>query len=133
MEKEFFFKTDNLIIWRPVGILDYKKIMAFIDFLNEQSEERDSHYLRFIDLSKISNVTVASEELYGIASHRKQFAEKKFDYKVKMGFYVTDTLSFGMARMYENLLDSMQYDISIYYSLEEVAEFLQVDVTLLKE
>ena len=133
MGREYFFKTENLVIWRPVGILDRKKIIDFITFLNEKSLERDDEFARFIDLSKISDVTVEYEELYEIASHRKQLAEKKFAYKVKIGFYVTDALSFGMARMYENLLDSMHYEIGIFYSCEEVAEFLQVDVAYLSE
>ena len=133
MDKEYFFRTDNLVIWRPKAILDQTKIIDFINFLDEQSSKKDSDFLRFIDLSKISDVTAKYEELYEIASQRKQLAEKNFDLKVKMGFYVTDTLSFGMARMYENLLDSQHYEISINYSLEKVADFLQVDVTLLME
>lgn len=133
MENEYFFKTENLVIWRPVGILDRKKIIDFITFLDEQSLKIGSKFVRFIDLSKISDVTAEYEALHEIASHRKQLAEEKYDYKVKIGFYVTDALSFGMARMYENLLDSMHYDIGIFYSLEDVAEFLQVDTAFLSE
>jgi len=58
MYKEYFFKTDQLVIWRPSGILDSEKIYEFISFLNKSSEERDPHFDRFIDLSQSSGISV---------------------------------------------------------------------------
>jgi hypothetical protein len=50
-----------------------------------------------------------------------------------MAFYVKDSLSYGMARMYENLMQSSKYEIKILYSLEEIADFLQTDMSLLRD
>jgi len=73
------------------------------------------------------------EELSGIADQRSDYASKHLEKKVKMAFFVTHPLSFGMARMYENLLDNAKFEINIYYSLEEASKFLDVDLSLLKE
>ena len=131
MNEEFYFKTDNLVIWRPTGMLDLKKIQAFITFLDEQISKRDPHYIRFIDLSKIGGISIKYEEVYSIAESRKEYASKELREKVKMAIYVKDSLSFGMARMYESILDQSLYDINIYYDLQEAANFLQVDISLL--
>jgi hypothetical protein len=131
--KEYYFKTDDMVIWRPTGILDLKKIHAFINFLNEQISKRDPHYIRFIDLSQISGISINYEEVHSIAAVRKEYASKELRKKVKMAIYVRDALSFGMARMYESILDQYLYEINIFYDLQEVANFLQVDVSLLSE
>ena len=41
MDKEYFFKTDQLIIWRPTGVLDSAKIYEFIRYMDATSEKRD--------------------------------------------------------------------------------------------
>lgn len=133
MEKEYFFKTDHLVIWRPVGAIDVDKIREFIVFLNQQSSKSDLQFDRFIDLSKINGISVNYEELSGIADQRSEYASKHLGKKVKMAMFVTHPLSFGMARMYENLLDNAKFEINIYYSIEEASKFLDVDLSLLKE
>lgn len=129
--KEFFFKTEDLVIWRPTGNLTSSKIKEFIDFLNEHNSIRDPHFHRYIDLSQIKTISVNFDELSGWASFRKSFTEGLLKRKVKMAFLVTNTLSFGMARMYENLLDSKFYDIGIFYTIGENADFLDCDHKLL--
>lgn len=130
--KEFYFKTDDLVIWRPHNSIDLEKIQAFVNFLNQQNPVRGSQFMRFIDLTHAKNISVDSDDLYNIASLRRKYAARALREKVKVAFFVNNSFTFGMARMYENILDSTSYDIHIYYSLEEVAEFLDVDISLLK-
>jgi len=133
MAKEYFFKTDNLLIWRPTGQIQIEKIQDFVKFLEESFTMNNPDFMRFIDLSHIEGISVNYEELYGIAADRRDYANKKFEDIVKLAFYVTNALSFGMARMYENMLDSEAFTIGIYYSLKEVADFLDVDISLLSD
>ena len=129
-KKEFYFQTDNLVIWRPEGEITLKKIKDFVYFLDSQNEVRDPHFHRFIDLRGLKSIAVQFEDLSGIADLRKSFANSILKKKVKMGFLVADTLSYGMARMYENLLDNESYDIRISYSLDEICDFLEIDPDL---
>lgn len=133
MSKEYFFKTENLLIWRPAGALKIDNIQEFIEFLEEQLKVRDQNFARFIDLSRVETISVNHDELYGIATERRDYAETEVVETIKMAFYVTNSLSFGMARMYENLLDSRAYDIGIFYSLQQIADFLNVNIALLSE
>lgn len=130
--KEFYFKTDDLVIWRPHNSIDLEKIKTFVNFLDQQNPVRGSQFMRFIDLTHTKNISVNSDDLYSIASLRRKYAARALREKVKVAFFVNNSFTFGMARMYENILDSTSYDIHIYYSLEEIAEFLDVDISLLK-
>ena len=133
MANEYFFKTDNLLIWRPTGTIYIEQIQAFVKFVEDYLATHSSDFMRFIDLSLIEGISVNYEELYSIAANRRDHANKKFEGVVKLAFYVINALSFGMARMYENLLDSAAFDIRIYYSIKEVSDFLGVDASLLSD
>ena len=130
--KEYFFLKDDLLVWRPLGVMDTNKIYEFMEFLNEQTSKKNYHFNRLIDLSHITSILVNYDDLYWIAKQRNEYADKSLTRMVKMAFYVKDSLSFGMARMYENLMQSTKFEIMIFYSLQEVAAFLQTDISLLE-
>ena len=129
MSKEFFFKTDELVIWRPTGMLDVDKIKDFIEFLDDNLEGRDPHFSRFIDLSQISGISVRYEDLYPIAQQRKSYYKSYLKRRVKMAFLITNPISYGMARMYQMLNDDPHFVMNIYESREQVAQFLEIDIT----
>ena len=124
---EYYFKNENLVIWQPKDILDSYKIKNFITFLDESSKSRDPHFKRFVDLTKISGLSVNYENLLPIAQTRQKYYVSKFTKKVKMGFFVNNPLTFGMARMYQSLSDEKLMDTKISESLDEIAKFLKCD------
>ena len=99
----------------------------FINFLDEQSKTRDPHFNRFVDLTKISGLSVNYEILMPIAQTRQKFYVSNFTRKVKMGFYVNNPLTFGMARMYQSISDEKFMETNISESLDEIANFLNCD------
>jgi len=127
LKSEYYFKNDNLVIWQPKNILDSYKIKDFIIFLDENSRSRDPHFNRFVDLTKISGLSVNYEILMPIAQTRQKYYVSNFTRKVKMGFYVNNPLTFGMARMYQSLNDEKFMDTKITESLDEIAQFLHCD------
>ena len=131
MSKEYFMKTDKLAIWRPKGVMNTKKILEFITFLNEQSQQKDPHFNRFIDLSYISGVSVRYEDLYPIAEQRKKYYFINVKQKVKMAFLVKNPFTFGMARMYMMLTKNPLLQVNILKKIEDVSDFLEIDVSLL--
>ena len=113
-------------------MLDSNKIKNFITFLDESSKSRDPHFSRFVDLTKISGLSVNYENLLPIAQTRKKYYVSKFTKMVKMGFYVNNPLTFGMARMYQSLSDEKLMDTKISESLDEIAKFLKCDMSELE-
>jgi hypothetical protein len=132
MDKEYFFKTEKLAIWRPTGMLDTAKIKEFIGFIDDNSEQRDPHFSRFIDLSQISGISVNYEDVVPIVQQRKSYSSTHIKRKVKMAFLVNNPISFGMARMYQMLYDDPHFEINIYENREQVAQFLELDISLIK-
>ena len=131
MDKDFFQISDQLIIWRPKGILDIAKIYDFIKYLDEVSKERDPHFSRFIDLSQIDGISVNYNDLSPIAEQRRKYYDSTITQKIKMAFYITNPLSLGMARMYQTLVDESLIEINIYENLEDCSQFLDVDISIL--
>ena len=127
METEYYFKNENLVIWQPKSVLDSSKIKNFINFIDENSKTRDPHFNRFVDLTKISGISVNYENLRPVAQTRQTYYINNFTREVKMGFYVNNPLAFGMARMYQSLSDDKYMEVKISESLDEVAEFLKCD------
>ena len=131
MEKEYFFATDQLAIWRPIGTLNTKKILNFITFLNTYSEKHDPHFSRFIDLTKISGLSVEYKDLYPIAEQRKKYFNAKLKQKVKMVFLANNPVTYGMARMYQALTNNPHLEVQICKHIEEVSHFLEVNVSVI--
>lgn len=131
MKKEFFSATDQLVIWRPIGILKTEKILEFIKFLNSYGEKHDPHFNRFIDLTHISGISVQYKDLYPIAEQRKKYFTAKLTDKVKMVFLVDNPVTYGMARMYQTLTSNPQLNVIILKNIEEVSNFLGVPVSVI--
>lgn len=131
MGKEYFFATDQLVVWRPTGLMNTKKILEFITFLNSSSKQRHPHFSRFIDLTQISGISVNYKDLYPIAEQRKAYYSVHIKQTIKMAFLVNNPISYGMARMYQMLTSNPQLDVNIFKELEEVSNFLKVDISLI--
>jgi len=127
LDSEYYFKNENLVIWQPKNMLDSNKIKNFITFIDENSRSRDPHFSRFVDLTKISGLNVNYDILMPIALTRQKYYVSNFTRKVKMGFYVNNPLTFGMARMYQSLSDDKHMETLISESLDEISEFLKCD------
>jgi hypothetical protein len=127
MEKEYLFLSDKLVRWRPLGVLNTQKIFEFINYVDQSAEERDPHFDRYIDLSKVSGVSVMYDDLSPIAKARKTYYSSHISRKVKMAFFANNPLTFGMARMYQTLSEDENLDIRIFKSIDEVASYLQID------
>ena len=131
MDKEYFFQSDQLTIWRPTGMLGTDKIYEFIRFLNESSERKTPYFNRFIDLSQISGISIAYQDLHPIAQQRKEYYSANIKQIVKMAILVNNPLSYGMARMYQMLSDEPHFEVNICENREEAAQFLEVDISVI--
>lgn len=133
MAIEFFFKADNLLIWRPGGVLNNDKIIRYIAFLEAAEAGRQSPFDRFNDLSRTTGVSISYNEVSEYAVRRRSYASSFLDRPVKAAFHALNPVSYGMARMYQNLLDCAKMEVRVYQSLDEAAAWLGVDIALLAD
>ena len=131
MDKEYFFITDQLVVWRPVGMLEGDKIQEFIKFLNLNSEIKGPHFDRFVDLSETSGISVRYDDIYPIVKQREAYFGTHLKSKVKLAVLANNPLSFGVARMYQQLSDNSQIEIGVFETPEDASNFLEVDISII--
>ena len=79
----------RLLVFRPLGIFDAKKVAEVVKFLEHMEDLLEQPFNRFTDTSKMSAVDLDESFIYRIALHRRRFDLKRPP--VKSAFYVTTT------------------------------------------
>jgi len=129
MAKEFFFKSDKLVIWRPTGTLNTQKILDFINFINQYCRTNDPHFCRLVDLCHITGISLSFKDLYPIAKQRNSFYNENITKNVKMAFLVKNPMTYGMARMYIMMTSDSHIEMDIFKTIEEVSDFLELEIS----
>lgn len=120
----YMIKSEALMVGRPTGILGARTAEKIIDLLEIQEEEIETGFNRFCDLTRLKGIRLSSVEVYKLAERRRIYNPN--DIHVKSAFLATDPLSFGIARMYEQLLHSPRIQVRVWGDLKAAAEWLGV-------
>lgn len=126
----YMIKSEALLVARPKGILDAKSANTIVEFveLNEKIEE--TGFNRFCDLSRLLGIHLSCTEVLGLAARRRAFNPN--DIRVKSAFYATNPLAYGIARMYEQLLNSPRIKVRVWNDMQAAGEWLGVKSHRLK-
>jgi len=121
---------ENIICSKVSGELDAALAGEWVDMLEKQEAESNQTLHRFYDVREINAVHLSFDDLWGIAQRRIE------SYKTSepnlSAFWVSTPLNYGVARMYQALTDGTPFKIEVFYKLEEVAHFLEVNTSLLE-
>ena len=121
---------DNIICGKITGELNAALANEWIEKLEEQEASTNITLHRFYDVRDINAVHLSFDDLWGIAQRRMD-AYKAGDENLS-AFWVSTPLNYGVARMYQALTDGTPFKIEVLYNLEEVADFLGVDIKILE-
>jgi hypothetical protein len=120
----YVIERDSLIVCRPNGILDTDLTEKIVEFIEIKEEQSESGFNRFCDLTRLESINLSSAEVQQLANRRRAFNPN--DFRVKSAFFATHPLHFGIARMYELLLNSPRIDVQVFSELERAAKWLGV-------
>jgi hypothetical protein len=127
------FKTkiiDNIICSQVSGELDAELANQWIEKLEEQETQSGIITKRFHDVRGIDAVRLSFDDLWSIAQRRlSSYQNLKETHTV---FWVSTPLNYGVSRMYQALTDGTPFKIEVLYKLDEIADFLDVDISLLE-
>ena len=123
------YPAHNLVAWQPQGVLD--------DHLLDEIGEWLCHiekvlvpFNRFLDFSRLSSVAVRTNHVFAFARNRaKQFAGVT---PVKSALFSDDWVGFGIARMYESLMEETPIDAQVFRDRAKAAVWLGVPAEILK-
>ena len=123
--------VDNIICSKLTGELDSMLASEWVDKLEEQEKTTTQTLHRFHDVRDINAVHLSFDDLWSIAQRRMCSYES--GHENVAAFWVSTPLNYGVARMYQALTDGTPFKIEVLYKLDEVADFLDVDRSMLED
>ena len=100
------------------------EVVAVLE-LDETVEKVPFH--RYTDLSMLTNIRLKVGHVFEIAEHRRDAAEP-----IRSAFFANTAVGFGIARMYETLMERAVIDVRAFRDRDVAAEWLGVPVQLLQ-
>lgn len=127
-----FHPDFQLITWHPHGTLDdnlLDGIAAFIEMREHEVTAPPFH--RYADLSGLTDIHLKIGHVFEVAYRRRRSVADLPT--VKSAIFSDKIVGFGMARMYETLMEGAAVQVRAFRERQAVAEWLEVSSDLLVE
>ena len=118
---------DELLIIKLSGVFDVQALANLGEELNE-IERTKTYVKRFADAADLQGLTITSNDIMFYKTCRSAPREKV--YTAFCGF---NDFQYGMARMFQSLVESEKHEIKIFRDIQSAAQWMQVDAELLKK
>jgi hypothetical protein len=122
-----YHSRERLLTWSPRGNFDdalADEVIAMLE-LDENFENVPFH--RFTDLSLLKDIHLKIGHVFEIAKLRRTVGEP-----VRSAFFGDTTVGFGIARMYESLMEGAVIHVRAFRERAAAAEWLDVPAPLLQ-
>lgn len=117
------YATYELMTWQPQGVLDDAMLDQIAEWL-VNIEKVSLPFKRFIDLSELTTIAIRSRHLFDFAQKRaQQFAGVT---PVRTALYCDTWVGYGIAEMYEALMQGSPIHARGFRDLAKAAEWLGV-------
>src|SRR6476620_4860616 len=123
------YPNHNLVTWQPDGVLDDRLVDKIGEWLCD-IERTASPFDRFIDLTRITEVAVRTNHLFEFARTRAQ--QLAGAAPMKSAVLSEDWVGFGIARMYESLMEGTPIEVRAFRDRTKAAAWLDVPVEILE-
>jgi hypothetical protein len=120
----YVVEADTLVVGRPKGVLDATEALHIVEFLEIREAQIETGFNRFCDLTHLDGIHLSSSDVGQLASRRRGYNPN--DVRVKSAFFATEPLAFGIARMYEMLLNSPRIEVAVFSEMQAAADWLGV-------
>jgi len=119
----------ELVAWQPQGVLDNLLLEEIGEWLCT-IERTLPPVKRFCDLSRLTSVAVRTNHVFKFAQKRaEQLAGVT---PIRSALFSEDWVSFGIAVLYENLMNGTPIEVRAFHERAKVAVWLDVPVEILK-
>jgi hypothetical protein len=118
-------------MWHPRGILDDAFVDEITDFTQTLENLSGAPFDRFIDLSGLSEIRLQMDHVFEIAKERR--SDTADLPPVKSAFYCNTLVGFGIARMYEALMEGASISVRAFRDKDAAAAFLGMPSHLLDQ
>jgi len=118
----YTINDDNVLVARLRGVLDAEMAEKLVEFVEIKEMEIETGFNRFCDLTHLEGIRLSTGDIVRLADRRRTFNPNHIH--VKSAFWATDPLGFGIARMYEQLLNSPRIEVRVWDDKLAAADWL---------
>jgi hypothetical protein len=123
------YPAHYLVAWQPQGVLDDRLLDEIGEWLCH-IEKAFAPFKRFVDFGRLTRVAIRTNHVFEFARERaKQFAGVT---PVKSALFSEDWVGFGIARLYESLMEETPIDARAFRDRAKAAVWLDVPAEILK-
>jgi len=123
-----YYPTHRLMAWQPQGTLDDLMLDQIAEWL-VHIEKVSLPFKRFVDFSQLTTVAVRTRHVFKVARRRaEQFTGVE---PVRTALFSEDWVAFGIARLYESLMENTLIEARAFRDLAKAAEWLAIPVGIL--
>ena len=122
----------ELITWHPRGVLDDKLLDEIVAFAEVQEQVATAPpFHRFTDFNGLTEIRLQIGHVFQVAIERSA-VQGDFP-PVKSAFFCDKIVGFGVARMYEALMEGSFIQVRAFRDRAEAAEWIGVPLEILVE
>src|SRR5438067_613994 len=123
-----YYPAHRLMAWQPQGTLDDLMLDQIAEWL-VHIEKVFLPFKRFVDFSQLTTVAVRTGHVFKVARRRaEQFTGVE---PVRTALFSEDWVAFGIARLYESLMENTLIEARAFRDLTKAAEWLAIPVEIL--
>jgi len=122
----YVIESDALLVGRLQGVLDADMAAEIVAFVETREIVAETGFNRFCDLTQLAGIHLSSDNVRQLAARRRAFNPN--DIRVKSAFLATDPLAFGVARMYQQVLNSPRIEVRVWGDMQAAADWLGVNL-----
>jgi hypothetical protein len=123
-----YYPAHRLMAWQPQGTLDDLMLDQIAEWLVD-IEKVSLPFKRFVDFSQLTAVAVRTRHVFEFARKRaEQFTGVE---RVRTALFCDDWVGFGIARLYESLMEDTLIEARAFHDLARSAEWLGIPVDIL--
>jgi len=127
LPRDVLFHQDlRLMVFRPLGVLDEKRVDEIVAFLDKEEATAQKPFNRFSDLSKLDVIDLNYEHVFRVSIHREW--SRAGGAPVKSAFYVTSTEAAKFVKIHASMTNLSSLQIGMFEDLAAAAKWLGVSV-----
>ena len=123
------YPAHNLVAWQPQGVMDDCMLDEIGEWLSA-TDLASAPFKRFVDFSRLTQVAVRTSHVFKFAQKRAQQVAGLAP--MKSALFSEDWVGFGIARMYESLMEGTSIDVRAFRDRSQAAIWLEVPAQILK-
>ena len=111
----------NLLLWKPHGILDERKVNRILAFIREEEAQNQTSGRRFIDTTNLTEIDLNFHYVFHVALYRRLSRQGRP--QIKTAFFVKNPAFEHYVKLHALLTDHSPLQVRIFKEQEAEAKW----------